>query len=203
MTDMDTPVADRVAQMPQASQMFYNQILQQADENIFTAIKDLRKSQADGSIEPQYRDAANLAMVAMTATLSGNDEGPHLSDSEALEDIQDRIEAARLAGDRETYDLLRASLARGQEKAEQAEALQQKRSAELEASRQGFEEEKKAKYETLSTEFKDMEIQQLRRQGMNPQEAEAHFAQFSARSIEATARSVSGYHTREPIPLEE
>jgi hypothetical protein len=198
MTNMDTPVSDRVAQMPQASQMFYNQILQQADENIFTAIKDLRKSQADGSIEPELREAGNLALIAMTTRLNGSQER-FKSTAEAVAEIKLKIKEAAQKGDRETFDVLTASLARGQKKASQAAELQQKRSAELEATTKAFAEEQKAKYETFSTEFKDMEIQQLRRQGMNPQEAEAHYQQFSARSIEATARSVSGYHTREPI----
>jgi hypothetical protein len=72
MTDLNTPIEDRMAQMPRPAQLYYNQIMKQADENIFTAIKDLRKNQCDGSIEPELRPAANLAMVALTAHLNGD-----------------------------------------------------------------------------------------------------------------------------------
>jgi hypothetical protein len=108
MTDMNTPVEERIAQMPHPAQLLYNEILQQADENVFVAVKNLRKSQSDGSIESELRPGANLALVALTAHLNGGELRRTKTDAEALYDIRERIEQARLKGDRESYDALRA-----------------------------------------------------------------------------------------------
>jgi len=202
MTDMNTPIADRVSQMSQPAQMYYNQILKQADENIFLAIKDLRKSQADDSIEPQYRDAANLALVAMTAHLNGDSLPRPKTDAEALQDMQSRIAEAAAAGDRETYDALRAGLAHVAEKAIKADALQEERLAALESNRQAFAEEQAGRYETMLASTKDMEIQKARRMGMDSKEAEAFYAEWSEKTTELAVQRATGY-TPPRAPIEE
>ena len=199
---MTDNIQERIEKMPQAAQMFYNQILQQADENIFTAIKDLRKSQADGSIEPEYRDAANLAMVAMTAHLNGDSRPRPLTDSEALDDMKKRISEAAANGDRELYDRLREGLAHSVEQTLKADSLAAERITKLESNAQEFETKKASQYESMLAQTKDMEIQKARRMGMDQKEAEAFYAEWSEKATELACQRASGY-TPPRAPIEE
>jgi hypothetical protein len=196
-------IEEKVLNLKQPAQMYYNQILKAADENIFTAIKDLRKGFAEDSIEPEYREAATLALTAMTAHLNGESKLQPKTDSEALADMQGRIEEARLAGDQELYDSLRAGLAHSVDKAAKAEALLKKRTAAIAASQQAFAEEQASRYETMLTEAKDFEIQKYRSHGLNAAEAESHYEKYRKAELEASVQRFTAYTPpREPIPAE-
>ena len=203
MTDTNISLTEKVDALNRPAKMYFDEILKSSEDNIFVAIKNLRKAQADGEVEPEFQAAANFALVAMTAHLAG-DEGPRQkTDSEALADLQGRIEQARLAGDKELYDSLRAGLAHVAEKAIAADELHQKRTADLDAQNQAYETENKARYESMLKDWRDAEILNLRRGGMDLVEAENHFEKFSAKSMEDIARKTTGYTHREPISLEE
>ena len=187
----------RVSLPPDARTRYWR--LQSACENIFTAIKDLRSSYADGSLEPELRPAANLAMVAMNAHLAGDSLPRPKTDDEARQEIRAKIEQARLKGDRESYDALREGLAYTKALAKADEQRQAKRIATLDASHQALAVEKQARHEQLLEDWKDLEIQKFRRMGMKPDEAELHYKQWSQKRIEDAARKVSGVS---PPPIE-
>jgi hypothetical protein len=199
MTDLNTPIEDRMAQMPRPAQLYYNQIMKQADEDIFTAIKDLRKSQDDGSIELELRPAANLALVTMTVRLNGDSLPRPKTNAEALADMHQRIERARLDGDQELYDSLNSGLAHAKAQAKKKEKFQRKRIAKVEASNQAFEDQKREKYETMVTESKDMEMQKIRRMGVKPDKAEAYYQEWSEKRITDVAQKTSGYTPHTPF----
>ena len=60
-------IEEKVLNLKQPAQMYYNQQMKAANENIFTAIKTLRKGFADDSIEPEYREAAGMAALPGSA----------------------------------------------------------------------------------------------------------------------------------------
>lgn len=203
MPDQHISLTDQVAKLSHPEKLYFDTLLKGSDENIFVSIKSLRKQFADDSIEPEYREASNLALVAMESHLRGESKYQPATDAEALADLQARIETARLAGDRETYDALRAGLAHAAEKAIAADELHEKNMAKLDATHAAIAADQKATYEQLVKDWSDSEIQQLRRGGMKADEADAHFARWGATPIEDRARKISGYSHREPISLEE
>jgi len=196
-------IEEKVLNLKQPAQMYYNQILKAADENIFTAIKDLRKGFAEDSIEPEYREAATLALVAMNSHLAGESKLQPKTDSEALDDMKSRIEEARLAGNLELYNSLRSGLAHAAEKAIKADELQAERMGAIQANQQAFETEQASRYETMLTEAKDFEIQKSRSHGLTAAEAENHYEQHRKAELEASVQRYTAYTPpREPIPAE-
>jgi hypothetical protein len=202
MSDVTTSIEERVAKMPRPAQIYYKQMMSQADGDILTTIKDLREGQIDGSIDLEFRPAANLAMVALTAQVHGSDQSRTKSFAESLHDMRYRIEQARLDGDQESYDALRAGLAQTEAKAKQEEARQAQHIAEMEASNEAFEAQKKTNYETMLASFKDAEMQRIRRMRIKPDEAEAYYTQWSQTAAETAAQRASGYAPdKPPIPI--
>ena len=187
-------IETRVAKLPQVSQLYYAQILAQADGgDIFTAIENLRKSQTDGSIPTELREAASYALVSMNSHLNGDSKPRQLSGDEARADIKLRIERAKLTGDRKSYDALTEAQAHGAAKAEKAEALSQKRNAEREANNEVLLEEKRELYLELKKSFKDAEMHLLSRAGLTPEQAEAQYQLLSAAGVEQAAQFGSGF----------
>jgi hypothetical protein len=203
MPDTHISLTDKVAALSHPEKLFFDTILATSEKNIFVAIKDLRKSQENNEVEPQYRAAASLALTAMTGHLNGDELPRQKTDSEALTDLQDRIRAAAASGDRETYDRLRAGLAHVSETAIANDERNAERIQKLEASRDAMEAETKSTYENMVKDWRDAEILKLRRGGMKADEAEAHYETWSAKPMELAARKASGYSHREPISLEE
>lgn len=197
--NMSHPVADRIAEMPHDAQLYFDQLMKAADTNIFKAIKDLHKAQDDGSIDRELRPAANLAMVAMNAHLAGDSLPQPKTDDEARQEIQEKMEQARLDGDREGYDALKGALAHSEAQAQADEENRAKRTAAIEKSNQALETEKQTKYEKLLANWKDLEIQKFRRMGMKPDQAERHYQQHAQKGIEDAARKTAGVS---PPPIE-
>ena len=196
---MTDSLTTKVEQLSRPEKMYFDTVLKSSESNIFTAIKTLRKEIAEDSIEAQFKPAALLALTAMTAHLNGDSLPTPKTDAEALADLQGRIEQARLDGDQDTYDRLRAGLALAAEKAIAADELHQKRLADLDTQKQAYETENKARYDSMLKGWKDTEILNLRRGGMDLPEAESHYEKFSAKQMEAIARKATGYTHREPI----
>jgi hypothetical protein len=199
---MTDSLTDKVAQLSHPEKLYFDTVLKNSDENIFTSIKSLRKQFTDGEIEPEYREASTLALVAMEAHLRGDDAPTPATDAEALADLQARIKQAAASGDRETYDSLRAGLAHAAEKAIAADDLHEKRMSELDETHQAIADEQESTYKQLMTDWKDQEILNLRRSGMPSSEAESHYEQWSAKPMEVAARKASGYTHKEPIAVE-
>jgi outer membrane PBP1 activator LpoA protein len=132
-------------------------------------------------------------MAKMVGHLNGDSKPRQLTPAEAQHDIRQRLEEARLAGDRKTFDALTAALAHGEKKAAQAASLLKKRNTELEATQQTFAAEKKAQYLELKQAFKDAELHRLRVGGLTGDDAEAQYNLLSASSVEEAARAGSGY----------
>lgn len=197
--DMSRPVADRLAEMPRDARLYFSQWMKAADTNIFTAIKDLHKAQDEGSIDRELQPAANLAMVAMNAHLAGDSLPQPKTDDEARREIEERMEQARLNGDRESYDALREALAYSETQAKAHEESRAKRTATIEKSNQALEAEKQTRYEKLLANWKDLEIQKFRRMGMKPDQAERHYQQWAQKGIEDAARKTAGVT---PPPIE-
>jgi len=203
MPETNISLTDKVENLPRAEKMYFDLILKNSAENIFTSIKNLRKEFAEDSIEPQYKEAATLALTSMTAHLAGDEAPQPATDSEALIDLQDRIRQAAASGDRETFDRLREGLAHTAEKAAAADERNAKRLADLDESNQEHDTEVKTKYEDMLKDWRDAELLSLRRGGMTQDQAESHYQQFSAKQMEDIARKATGYTHREPLELEE
>ncbi len=200
---MNDTLTAKVETLSRPERIYFDQLLKASEDNIFVAIKDLRKDFAEGEIEPEFKEVATLALTAMTAHLNGDELPQQKTDNEAVIDLQDRIRAAAASGDRETYDRLRAGLAHVAEVAIANDERNAERIQKLEASRDAMEAETKSTYETMLKDWRDAEILKLRRGGMKADEAEAHYETWSAKPMELAARKASGYSHREPISLEE
>jgi len=198
----ETNLEERVLNLPNASQLFYNQQMAQANKNVFTAIKDLRKAFSEGAVEPEYREAANLALVAMDAHLAG-EQPRQKTDDEAVSDLLSRIEVARAAGDRPLYDSLRAGFAHAAEKKIAADALHETRLAALEKNQQAFAQERADNYQAMLTQVRDAELLGLQNQGMSYAKAEAYYDEHKKASMEASVQRYTSYTPpREEIPVE-
>jgi Fic family protein len=199
----DISLTAKVAKLSRPEKMFFDTILKKSDENIFTAIKDLRKGFAEDSIEPQFKEAATLALTAMTAHLNGDDEGPFLSDDDALSDLKERLETARTEGDQETYDSLKSGLNHAETKAAKSKELNERRIAELESSNEAHAAAKKTQYQDMLDSAKDRALNGYRRQGMDHAQAELHYQEWAQKTTEAACQRATGYTPpREPIPAE-
>ena len=193
MTDVHINLVEQVDKLSRPEKMYFDTILKNSDDNIFVSIKNLRKKFAEDSIEPEYREAATLALTSMQAHLNGESIPRPKSDAEALADMQERVEQARLDGDQETFDHLREGLAHAAEKAIAADELMKKRISELVANREAFAAEKKSRYEDMLLATKDRELNGYRRQGMDSNEAESHYQQWAQKATELACQRATGY----------
>ena len=108
-------------------------------------------------------------------------------------DVRNRIEQARLNGDQTSYDALRAGLEKTKAATKAAEARQAEHEASSVASAAAFEDEKRANYESVLAESKEMQMATVKRMGYQGKEAEKYYETWFAPAAVTAAQRISGY----------
>ena len=115
MSQLTESIQKRLEQLPQSQRLFYGELVDQSEGNIFTSIKQIRADTASGEIKPEFHEVAGLAIAALTEILNGEASPAALSEAEAVEDIRVKLQTAETHGDEQNAAILRDSLKKAEE----------------------------------------------------------------------------------------
>jgi len=126
-------------------------------------------------------------MTLAIAALQGLHSEPdaEFTEEDALADLLERKEAARLAGDRETYDSMKAALDHIESKAAKAQVVHTKHVAELAKAAEVIKRGNEEQYLSMLTDLRDKELLSFQMQGMSPSQSQTHYEQTRRTDLEA------------------
>jgi hypothetical protein len=192
---MTDEMQEAVSKLSPGAQVYFESLVAEA-ANPFTAVKRISADLEAGTVEPEYRPAAALAKTRILRMINGEPDVPLTGDA-ALEDMRERIEAARLSGDEASYNALQGGLERFKtKKAETAERAAKQVEA-LNEQTAKFEEQQKARYESVLAETKAIQMQRIRGMSldlaMHPDKAEAYYEKHHAAAVARSVQQATGY----------
>ena len=191
---MNPDIQNRIEALPPRQQHYFKSLMKEGDGNPFVGEGVVRELLTGGTLLPEDRHVAQLALVAF-----GEAAGSHShriefdSDEQAAERIKAQIAEAREYGETAKADQLQAVLDSAAAKTQaDAERAEQVRSDWIENMAKD-QDEKVEKFQQQFAEQKQIRISELMNKGfMDAEKAEKFFNQQQAGTLERSLRRQLG-----------
>jgi len=193
MTQLNPDIASRVDRLPHSARGYFNSLVDEGRSKPHETLARIRTGLTDGSIETEFRPAAQMAIVALTESSRGTSAQKQPTSAEVRAEYRGKIARADELGLDNQAARLRSVL----ESVDKKEEAERERVAKIRAENKKRiieqQEENLRNYTKQYDELMHGAISELARSGrMSFEDAKVYFMKHQQPSLEASLRRTYG-----------